>query len=121
MDDLLTPAEAAKALGLSVAGLTMRARKGTVPVAPGYAPGRHRRYRADVIAGLAGQQAARNAQTELAFVAKMAGTSPGQVKGWALVVNDGTSKAAVITSMNPGECADMLAEVALIVISGSPS
>lgn len=118
VDDLLTPAEAAELLGISVKQLTHQARTRKVPVAVCSAGG-HRRYSAEVIARLAGEQAAHNTERELAVVAEMAGVPPEQVKGWALVVDDGTSRATVITSMEPGPCAAMLAEVALIVITGT--
>lgn len=116
-EELLAPVDAARMLGISVKQLARLADAGEVPVRE-RAAGRHRRYPAAGIRKLAREQIANKTERDLAAVAELAGVDPGQVKGWAVVVDDGTRQATVVTSMDPPACAVMLCLVADLMASG---
>ena len=57
-------------------------------------------------------------EEQLAAVAAVAGLEPGQVRGWALLVDDGSSSAQIFTDLELPRCCALVIRVAEVIIEG---
>lgn len=57
-------------------------------------------------------------EERLAAVAAVADMEPGQVKGWVVLIDDGSSKASVITDLEIAHCCALVIRVAEVIVEG---
>jgi hypothetical protein len=58
-------------------------------------------------------------EERVAAVAAIAEMEPDQIKGWVVLVDDGSSKANVITDLEIAHCCALVIRVAEVIVEGT--
>lgn len=58
-------------------------------------------------------------EERVAAVAAVADIEPGQIKGWAVLVDDGSSQATIITDLEITRCCALVIRVAEVIIENA--